>query len=127
MSDLQSKTDEELNVTLAELVGWKFWQNKYGTWVATNPFGAELAVPGTIEQAFDTLAERLGLPRYCSSLDEVAKVEAGLTDEQQAEYVERYLPFYSGAETREQGPIDFWKLATATARHRTIALIQTLK
>lgn len=133
MSDLQSKTDEELNVMLAGLRGWKFWQNKYDTWVATTPFGAELAVPGTIEQAFDTLAERLGLPRYTSSLDEVARVEAGLTDEQRRKYFERLIwepcdeaVHKIGWNWADMDDDDYITALFANPRQRTIALIQTL-
>lgn len=121
--NLQSKTDEELNVMLARLLGWRAAQNQgaIGGYFAISPTeGSQWDhVRGTEDFAISDAC-----PRYCSFLDEVARVEAGLTDEEKSEYAERYLLFYSGAETREQGPIDFWKLATASARQRTIGLIE---
>lgn len=124
MSDLQSKTDEELNVMLAEMVGWKCEPTPFkrhsleivsrnGAWWHPSVAGCQFRPPD-----------------YCSSLDEVAKVEAGLTDEQQVSYA-KTLWDSVGPTSDFKGSKGFWhvsfKHATAAARQRTIALIETLQ
>lgn len=104
MSDLQSKTDEELNVMLAQLAGHKI---DAPPWVGIRENGM-----------------RYRLPDYCSSLDEVAKVEAGLTDEQHNRFRHNLRVITSGADIKFMA---FRELISATARQRTLALIQTLQ
>lgn len=109
MSDLQSKTGEELNEQLAKLVGWKCrcesWPSKPYQRIAWNP-------PSSNDHVW--LAS---CPRFSASLDEVARVEAGLTIYQQTIYSNLLWP---------TGYAAFCAI-TATARQRTIALIQTLQ
>lgn len=115
MSDLQSKTDEELNVMLAELAGW--------TNITKNHRGLIGTVPPERGFHFEKL-------KFCSSLDEVAKAEAGLTDEHQVSYA-KTLWDSVGPTSDFKGSKGFWhvgfKHATAAARQRTIALIETLQ
>lgn len=109
----------EVNVRLAELLGWKCINT-----TGEHAVGFDPAITAKGEPAVACIAR---VPRFCSSLDECAKVEAGLTDEQRHEYFERYLPAFSGAQTRDQGPLDFALFAGATARQRAEALIATLQ
>lgn len=131
MSDLSKLSDEELEVKLCELLGWKWlWHHvqKHDCWFVPAERTKEF-IPKYLSDKgeWQNLVYRGKLPPFCSSLDEVAKVEAGLSEEHRFEYFERYLPATSGAQTRDQGPLDFALFAGATARQRTIALIQTLQ
>lgn len=148
MTDLSQLSDEEANVRLAILRGieprkmWRFWydaERQHGAIMIRSKRDAEESRQREIATQKRLFNEDITpsepeeyddynhAPRYCSSLDECAKVEAGLTDEQRHEYFERYLPAFSGAQTRDQGPLDFALFAGATARQRAEALIATLQ
>lgn len=125
MSDLQSKTDEELNEQLAKLVGWKCrcesWPSKPYQRIAWNP-------PSSNDHVW--LAS---CPRFSASLDEVARVEAGLTDEQRRKYFERLIwepcdeaVHKIGWNWADMDDDDYITALFANPRQRTIALIQTL-
>lgn len=107
---------------LAELVGWTLTEEK---------FFKVIRAPGETTTGFCcgkhlTDAEcwlfEDRLPRYTQSLDECARVEAGLTDEQWVVYTERHLLSQALKMPRKSHC-----LVSASARQRTIALISTLQ
>lgn len=110
MSDLQSKSDEELNRMLASL---HFPQ--FPVFVAEN---------GELRHHYDVGRSGPAF-NYCSSLDAVATVEAGLTDEQKLSYIEALCQHPECNLEREMWR-DFWHVATASARQRAEALYHTL-
>lgn len=115
-TEVNKLSDEELNRKLAECLGWQTLKREDG-W-SESVCASHMAKPNE-----DAIASP---PKLTASLDACAEVERTLTDEQCEEYIFRYLPFTSGAEKREQGPIDLAILALSTARQRAEALYLTL-
>lgn len=109
--NLQSKTDEELNVMLAECLGWRHVKRR-ATIAPDFPTGFSPTASGLIHM----------VPHYCSSLDEVARVEAGLTDEQHRDF-RHHLMVIVIRETKGDQDRAF---VSAKPRQRTIALNSTL-
>lgn len=106
---------------LAILLGWKMHDHpdclaKKDGWVSRD-------WPTWVMRPDGALVSRAEIPRYCQSLDECARVEAGLTDEQWTEYLDHlyFNTFKPGAKDRDRQAVG------ASARQRTIALISTLQ
>lgn len=133
MSDLQPKTDEDLNRMLAEMLGWKFLTFE-GRHTITDPSGQKLTC-GIDSLSMNQFAHMI-LESYCADLNAVAKVEAGLDGFASDLYanilvnllnphrIDDYDPERDGAPTLAWPGV--FQVVTATARQRTIALIQTL-
>lgn len=105
----------EVNVRLAELLGWKCINT-----TGEHAVGFDPAITAKGEPAVACIAR---VPRYCSSLDECAKVEAGLSKEQFECY--RWI-LWGICKSAEVG---VWHRSylSATARQRAEALIATLQ
>lgn len=120
---LEKLTDEELNVRLAELLGWKH-VGRRATIVPDFPTGYPPTASGLVHM----------VPRYCQSLDACALVEAGLDDSDLwFKWVENLMDICLQPFARDWRTEPFltqqsgWKvIALATARQRCIALIATL-
>lgn len=112
------QTDEELNRRLAELVGWKIFE-----WGVHKPGDAK-----PIGRGYKSIDELL--PNFCTDLNEVAKVEAGLKGNHQLCTYESYLRRAVFLDDKDENWTPEQTAQTcffmATARQRTIALIQTL-
>ena len=112
------------NVTLAKLCGWtdvNWYEDNSGPgfWNGYPP--PTIGVDAKGEWEMKKEKHHKPLPRYCSDLNAVAEVERGLTDEQWIAYTERHLKSQALDMPRRS-----CCLIGATARQRTIALIQTL-
>lgn len=123
MSDLQSKTDGELNVMLAELVGWKSHppfkgQDPNSCWDDEFLYNQFSRYPIPPDGELIKNGKLVLMPLFCASLDEVARVEAGLIyDQPDHTKIVRY-------ETLLCDNVE-WPIRSS-ARQRTIALISTL-
>lgn len=133
MTTLNHQTDEALDRMLAELAGYRAEKWSAGGWMLYSPSNERISDcgAGTEDAVYSLYA-----PRYTQSLDECARVEAGLQAHQWSDYTmalrriiqrdcdkdECYVP---GCD-RSQLIADIW-FYCATARQRAEALIQTLQ
>lgn len=133
LETLSALSDGELNVRLAKLLGYTFHDVKTLPHTGEAVFGKFWLRPGVKIETLnaDDICWREGTspPRFCSDLNETAKVEAGLTDQ-------NHCAFLNYLEAITEPPPDSipWReikhnraMVSATARQRTIALILTLQ
>lgn len=123
--DLNKLSHEELNRRLAELVGWVF--NKVPGYLAIlGPDGHYQG--GASDYDPDQLKTAMGnarVPSYSTSLDACAVVEAGLTENQRGEFIDKLCNI---CRAQNDGPgTAISKAFFATATQRTIALIRCLE
>lgn len=113
LAELKDLPDERLNVMLAKCLGWEELRTEDGWREAVTK--THMAKPNE-----DAIASP---PRFCSDLNEVAKVECPLGTDAQLRYLHNLASAcqLTGPEWRKQ----FLRVC-ATARQRTIALILTL-
>ncbi len=147
---LTELTEGELNQRLAELVGHDEWMIlKRGYYYRPNGNGYTSSLSEAwklpkskakkhemyvdrkdVDYCEKVFIEQAPIPNYCQSLDAVALVEAGLTDGDCQLYIGHLAKvtdaeFYPFAGTE---PLwNHFKIYTASARQRTIALIQCLE
>lgn len=118
MTDLQSKTNEELNVMLAKCLGWKRLTEAEG-------WGAQICKTHMLKPDEELIASP---SKYCSDLNEVARVEAGLKGQAHSSATTELERTYRDNLAKAIGCSWYQsaKLIFASARQRTLALISTL-
>lgn len=125
MTTLNHQTDEALDRMLAVCLGWtkiELYEDNQGPpiWHGFPP--PRIGVDSNGDWESRPHGHSKTIPRYTQSLDECARVEAGLTDEQAG----RYLQILSCDILPRKGrPHDILPVF-ATPRNKTLALIATL-
>lgn len=100
-------SDDEINQEIGEHLGWS-WCEKCNRW--HSPSNDQYSEP----------------PNFVEDLNAMHSAEETIQGEAADDYYNRYLPFVSGAEKREQGPMDWKKFAHATGRQRAEAFLKTM-
>lgn len=128
IEELSKLDDEELMRHLAQMLGWKDIQQHRGNyWTGTRPRQPEE----------DCDQYMMALPLYATDLNAVAGVEAGLKAFDKHLYADILCSvlktsLINGARPKDSGaPHLSWhgvfQVASATARHKCIALVLTLQ
>lgn len=123
-------TNEEINIVIAESVGWhphpdndkrkqKFWTYGGGGYGLPNGCDKRKAAnPPIHDGAWENI---LGLPDYCNDLNAMHEAEKVLTPEQLVDYCAFSLRVATG-----EGCVTDYKMIRATAAQRAEAFLKTI-
>jgi hypothetical protein len=134
IEEIKDLPDERLNVMLAEIMGWEAIEDTDGSrlWHAVNRNNGQIRGYHNGLNKEHTIA--VCFPRFCTDLNETAKVEAGIDE---ATFCNTYIPHLAkvcGFLAHDTFDGHKWSdihsgrraVVSAKARQRTIALILTL-
>lgn len=125
-------TDEQINIAIAESIGYKAVRDSYGHWDLTHPaIGIEVKGWFAREDAYRDA------PNYTASLDACAEFEAKITSNaERSEYVwclnsihptaDIHSPDECGRDYLKDLQLEVFDIATCTPRQRCEAYLRTI-
>jgi hypothetical protein len=125
--------EEQINVKIAELCGWKLRQEIDGEFSLIDPFGEKVSADWEPNTTLDSFY--YALPSYCTDLNAMHEAEGTLMEPQQIAYADCLSAEVGAHEIQvkaagNQAVADyfgqvFFRLANATAKQRAIAFLKT--